>query len=270
MKISVISTVKNEERNIKSFLDSIVWQTKKPDEFIIVDGGSTDKTYEILKEYSKKRKWVKPFQKKGTNIPQGRNYAIEKAKNDIIISADAGTKFKKDWLENLIKNFKGDVGFGQTLPLIKNNFQKILSKKMKQRFGSSRNIIFKKSVWKKIGGYPKDLNMAEDTVFNERIKKAGFKMELIPDAIGYWEMRENIDGLKKQFYNYGYWDGIAYRKYKILPIKHKIAVMGLLILSPLYPLFLLASKFSLSIKIDVVRRSAYLKGFIKGFLNIKR
>jgi len=95
-------------------------------------------------------------------------------------------------------------------------------------------------------------------------------MELIPDAIGYWEMRENIDGLKKQFYNYGYWDGIAYRKYKILPIKHKIAVMGLLILSPLYPLFLLASKFSLSIKIDVVRRSAYLKGFIKGFLNIKR
>jgi len=270
MKISIISTVLNEEKNIEKFLNSILNQTTKSDEIIIVDGGSKDKTYDILKKYAKKNKKIRVFQEKDINISKGRNYAIEKAKNDIIISTDAGTEFKKDWLENLIRNFKGDVGFGQTLPLIKNNFQKILSKKMKQRFGSSRNIIFKKSVWKKIGGYPEDLNMAEDTVFNERIKKAGFKMELIPDAIGYWEMRENIDGLKKQFYNYGYWDGIAYRKYKILPIKHKIAVMGLLILSPLYPLFLLASKFSLSIKIDVVRRFAYLRGFWKGFLKNKK
>ena len=265
MKSSVVSTVKNEENNIRQFLDSLLKQTKKPDEFIIVDGGSTDKTYGILKEYSKKHKWIKPFQKKGTNIPQGRNYAIEKAKNDIIISADAGTEFKKDWLENLTKGFNGEVGFGQTLPLIKNDFQKILAKKMRQRFGSSRNIIFKKNVWEKVGGYPEDLNMAEDTVFNERVKGVGFKMELIPNAVGYWEMRKNIDGLKKQFYNYGYWDGIAYRKYKILPIRHKIAVMGLLILFPLYPLFLLFSKFSLSIRIDVVRRFAYLRGFFKGY-----
>lgn len=266
MKISVISTVRNEESSIKLFLNSIIKQTKKPDEFIIVDGGSTDKTCDILKMYKRKYRWIKIFQLVGANIAKGRNYAISKSKNEVIVGADAGTKYNKDWLENLINNFKGDIGFGQTLPLIESKFQKILSKKMKQRFGSSRNTIFKKNVWKKVGGYPEDLNMAEDTVFNERVKKAGFKVELIPDAIGYWGMRDNLEDVKKQFYDYGFWDGVAYKKYKVLPVKSKIAVIGLSILYPFYPLFLIASKFSLSIKIDVVRRFAYLKGFWRGFL----
>jgi glycosyltransferase involved in cell wall biosynthesis len=270
MNISLISTVLNEEKNIEKFLDSIIKQSKKPDEFIIVDGGSSDKTYDILKKYAQKYKWIKIFQKKGANISKGRNYAIEKTKNKIIVSTDTGTKYKKNWLENLVKGFKGDLGFGQTLPSIENSFQKILSKKMKQRFGSSRNIIFKKEVWKRVGGYPEDLMMAEDTVFNEKIKKADFKIQLIPDAIGYWEMRDNLQDVKKQFYNYGYWSGIAYKKYKILPIKYKIAVIGLTLILPFYPLFLLISKFSLSFKIDVIRRFAYLRGFWKGFFKNKK
>ena len=40
MKVSVICTVKNEEKNILQFIDSILKQTKIPDEFILVDGGS--------------------------------------------------------------------------------------------------------------------------------------------------------------------------------------------------------------------------------------
>ncbi len=264
MKISLISTVLNEQENIGKFVDSIINQTKKPDELTIVDGGSNDNTFKILKNYAKKYKWIKIFQKKDSNISEGRNIAIEKAKNEIIIGADAGTKYEENWIEELINGFNGYVGFGQTLPLIETEFQKILAKKMKQRFGSSRNIIFRKEIWKKVGGYPEDLDIAEDTVFNERIKKAGFKIAVIPKAIGYWEMRHNIEELKKQFYKYGYWDGIAYKKYRILPINHKIAVLGLTLLFPLYPLFLFLSKFSLSTKIVFVRRFAYLNGFWTG------
>jgi glycosyltransferase involved in cell wall biosynthesis len=266
MKVSLITTVKNEEKNIEVFIKSIINQTKKPDEFIIVDGGSSDNTYKILKKYSKKYNWIRVYQLNGANISQGRNYAIQKAKNEIIVVVDAGTKYKKNWLENLTKHFVADVGYGKTLPWVENDFQKILAKKMKQRFGSSRNIIFKKSVWKKVGGYPEDLKCAEDTVFNEKIRIAGFKSQLIPNAICYWEMRSSLDDLKKQFYNYGYWDAKAYKKYKILPTKSKILIMFLTPLIILYPVFWLISKFSLSIKIDVVRRFSYLKGFWIGFL----
>jgi glycosyltransferase involved in cell wall biosynthesis len=264
MKVSVISTVKNEERNIKKFVDSLLNQTKKPDEIIIVDGGSTDKTYQILKKYAEKNKEIKLSRENGANIAKGRNIAISKSKNTLIIGGDAGTKYKYDWIEKLVNGFEGGVAYGQTLPLIENSFQKILAKKMRQRYGSSRNIIFEKRVWKKVRGYPEDLRMAEDTVFNERIKRAGFKINLIPEAIGYWEMRENIEGLRKQFFNYGYWDAIAYKKYKILPGKSKILILLLTILFPFYPIAWLISKFSLSFNVDVTRRFSYLNGFWRG------
>jgi glycosyltransferase involved in cell wall biosynthesis len=269
MKISIISTVFNEEDNISSFLDSLMNQSLKPEEIIIVDGGSTDKTFETLKLKSKRNKILKVFQEEGANISRGRNIAISKSRNEIIVGADAGTEYERNWLEELVKNFDSDVGFGQTLPLIKTDFQKALSKQMKQRFGSSRNIIFKKSVWEKVGGYPEDLDIAEDTVFNERIKKEGYKIKIIPEARGHWEMRKDFEGLKKQFYRYGYWDGIAYKRYKILTLKSKIAIVGLSILFVLYPVFVLSSLLSISAKIWKTRRFSYLKGFVRGFLRIK-
>ncbi|RLG16029.1 glycosyltransferase, partial [Nanoarchaeota archaeon] len=44
MKVSLICTVLNEEDTIEDLLKSIIKQTRRPDEFVIVDGGSKDKT----------------------------------------------------------------------------------------------------------------------------------------------------------------------------------------------------------------------------------
>lgn len=268
-KVSAIATVLNEERNVRDFIDSIIMQTKKPDEFMVIDGGSNDATYKILKEYSKKHRWIKTYQLKGANISQGRNFAIKKTRNEIILGVDAGTKYEKNWIEEMVKAFSCDVGFGRTLPLIENEFQKVLAKQMKQKYGSSRNIILKKSVWANIGGYPEDLDIGEDTFFNEKIKRKGFVTQKISEAIGYWEMRKNLEEVKKQFFRYGYWDGYAYRKYKILPLKNKIAVIGLAILLPLYPFFWLISGISLELKIKIARRFNYIVGFLRGYINLK-
>lgn len=271
MKISLIATVFNEEKNISRFVDSIIGQTLKPNEFIIVDAGSEDKTIEILKRYSKKYRWIKIFIEEGANRSRGRNIAIERSKSDIIIGSDAGTKYEKNWIEELIKGFVNtDLGFGKTLPLIESDFQKVLSRQMKQRFGSSRNIIFKKEVWKRVEGYPEDLDIAEDTVFNERVKRLGFRISNIPEAVCYWDMRRDLKGLKKQFYGYGYWDGVAYRKYKILPLNAKIVIIIFSLLSLAYPVFLIASVFSLPVRISITRRFSYLGGFYKGFFKLKR
>ena len=271
MKISLISTVLNEDKNIDFFIKSIINQIKKPDEFIIVDGGSTDKTYQILKKFSKKYKWIKVFQKKGFNISQGRNYAIKKAKNGVIATCDAGGKYRKDWLEKLTVGFNGEVSFGTNKPLIKNNFQKVLAKKVlhKRVVGSSRNMIFQKEIWKEVEGYPEDMVIGEDTLFDERIKKKGYKIIKIPNAICEWEMRDDLKSVKRQYYRYGYWDGVAYRRHKTLPLKPRLAVLILTLALPLYPLLRLISKLSLGFKIDVIRRFAYLKGFYRGFFGMR-
>ncbi len=272
MKISLISTVLNEDKNLDFFIKSIIKQKKRPEEFIIVDGGSTDKTFEILKTYSKKHKWIKIFQKKGFNISQGRNYAIKKAKNDVIATCDAGGKYREDWLEKLAEGFNGQVSFGTDKPLIKNKFQKVLAKKVlhKKVVGSSRNMIFQKKIWKEVGGYPEDMLIGEDTLFDERIRKKGYKIIKIPNAICYWEMRKNLLEVKRQFYRYGYWDGVAYRRHKILPLKPRLAVIILSFATPFYPLLRVISELSIGLKIDVVRRFAYLKGFYRGFLGMAK
>lgn len=267
-KISLICTVFNEEENIKEFVESLTRQTRKPDEFIIVDGGSSDKTFEILKNIQKKYKLIKIFQKKGANISQGRNLAISEAKNDIIAVCDAGGKYREDWLQQMDVGFNGQVSFGIDKPLITNEFQKLLAKKILHKGvpGSSRNMIFSKKIWADVGGYPEDMERAEDTLFDERIKKGGYKISRIPDAICFWEMRKNLQEVKKQFYGYGYWNGILEKKHKMLPFKYKALIIMMILVLPFYPILWLISLFSLSFKIDFVRRFAYFKGFIDGFL----
>lgn len=270
-KTSLISTVFNEEKNIRYFIDSIISQTKTPEEFIIVDGGSSDDTFNIIKSVAKKHKWIKPYQVSGLNISQGRNYAIKKAKGEIIVTCDAGGKFKEDWFERMLKGFNGEVGFGVDKPLIKNDFHKALAKVIlhKDVCGSSRNMIFLKEAWTSVRGYPEDLLIGEDTLFDERLKRKGWKFKTIRDAICLWEMREDLGAVKKQFYRYGYWDGVSYRKYGMLPFKHILAAIFPIILIPIYPILYIWSRFSLTMKIRLIKRFRYAKGFWKGILGMK-
>ena len=179
--------------------------------------------------------------------------------------------YKKDWLEKLVNGFNGQVGFGIDKPLITNDFQRILAKKILHNDvpGSSRNMIFLKKIWKEVGGYPEDMERAEDTLFDERIKSKGYKISRVNDAICFWEMRKNLMEVKKQFYGYGYWDGVLQKRYKILPKKYKILILILFLLIPLYPLFWMVSKISLVFKIEFVRRFTYFRGFIEGFFSNK-
>lgn len=55
----VISPVRNEEKYINRTLDAIIAQTIKPSEWVLVDDGSSDKTGEIITQYSEKYEWIR-------------------------------------------------------------------------------------------------------------------------------------------------------------------------------------------------------------------
>ena len=242
-------------------------QTVQPNEFIIVDGGSKDNTVKILVEYKKNYKILRIIETEKCNIAEGRNIAIKAAKNDVIIGADGGgCVYHKDWIKNLIRGFNGQIGFGRTFPLAKNRFERIMGKSLTKNgnYGSSRNIIISKKIWKEVGGYPEDFYGGEDTLFNERIFNKGYKASRIPDAIGYRAMRSTYRGLYNQFKNFGHWDGVNYKHYGKVPRKYLLAVIlsyfaipfGIL-LSPL--LF-----FSTWLRIFYTKRWGYFVGFHRG------
>ena len=87
--ISVIIPVYNAEKFLKSCLDSVVNQTYKNLEIILVDDGSKDNSLEICKQYEKKDKRIKLICKKNGGAASARNLALTIAKGDYITFVDS-------------------------------------------------------------------------------------------------------------------------------------------------------------------------------------
>ena len=98
--ISVIMTAYNTEKYIKEAIESILNQTFKDFEFIIVDDGSTDNTRLIIEEYAKKDRRIKIlYNKKNLGIVKSLNKAIAIAKGKYIARMDSDDVSKLNRLE---------------------------------------------------------------------------------------------------------------------------------------------------------------------------
>lgn len=218
IKASLITTIKNEENSIEAFLESLEVQSLKPHEIIIVDGGSIDNSVTITEKFAENSKLnIKIITKKDVNIAEGRNIAISNSKNEIIAITDAGCKLDKNWLKYIVQPFGGvnDVGvvagwyepyattdfgtlagelFYQKLERVKRNSDAFLP--------SSRSLALKKECWASVGGYPENLETAEDTLFDIKLKEKGFKFVFVENAIVFWEVRHNLMAIAKQYFRY--------------------------------------------------------------------
>lgn len=218
MKTSLVVTVLNEEKTINALIDSILIQSKKTDEVIIVDGGSTDKTLSII---SNKNLKIKFLQKKG-NRSIGRNYGIQKSTGDIILITDAGCILDKDWVRNITQPFKDssvDVVAGYYDAFPQNIFQKCLipyvlvmpDKVNKDSFlPSTRSMALKKSIWKKAEKFPEQFSHNEDYVFAQKLNKIGARFTFSKKAIVYWIPRNDLIGSFWMFYRFAMGDAEAF------------------------------------------------------------
>jgi glycosyltransferase involved in cell wall biosynthesis len=213
--VAVITTILNESNSIRELLESFLSQTRIPDEIIIVDGGSSDGTIDILKAYSQKNEFIKFIVEPGVNIATGRNIAISHSNSTIIAVTDGGCHPEKTWLDELVKPLIDNPDFGAVSGVraveSKNNFELfagLLSTSgnaaiESERVFHGRNSAFRKSVWQNSGGYPEWLYTAEDTLFAKRAKSLGCRVEIAPKAVISWRPRPNLKKLAKQYYLYG-------------------------------------------------------------------
>lgn len=102
-KISVIVPVYNVENTIGKCLDSIVNQTLKDIEIIVVNDGSKDKSQDIIDEYAKKYSNIKSYIKENGGLSDARNYGLEKASGDYICFVDSDDYIDTSLFEKLEK-----------------------------------------------------------------------------------------------------------------------------------------------------------------------
>ena len=220
-KLSLITTVFNEQNTIIKFLQSVFEQSKLPDEIIIVDGGSTDNTLSEISKFrfpqNKKVPNIKILFKNG-NRSVGRNEGIKYASSELILLTDSGCVLDKNWVKEITKPFadkKTDVVAGYYKGVGKTIFQKSLipyvlvmpDKVKKEEFlPATRSMAIKKSIWKKVGKFDEKLSHNEDYAFANRLKSSGAKITFTKNAIVNWIPRKNIFESFRMFFRFALGD----------------------------------------------------------------
>lgn len=254
MNVSVVMTVLNEGESLRAVLGDLLAQTLLPAEIVICDGGSTDDSLPIIKsvqagEAREAGVEIQAFTQPGANISEGRNAAIRRARHAYIAVTDAGIRLENDWLEQLVcviqdhlddPDVKGVAGFflpaaqgvfetglaGTTLPL-----QQDVDP---ERFlPAGRSMLFAKSVWQEVGGFPEWLDYCEDLVFDQQVEYlAGGRRKAMPLAqlsVVRVRPRTSFRSFFKQYYLYARGDGKA----DLWPTRHLIRYGTYLGLLPL-------------------------------------
>lgn len=122
MKFSVIVPIFNVEKYLEKCLDSVVNQTYKNYECILVVDKSSDKSEEIANKYVKKYNWQKVYEE-NTGLAKARNLGVDKSNGDYIIFLDGDDYFEKDLLEKLNNQIKNeDLIRYQARDIINNTF----------------------------------------------------------------------------------------------------------------------------------------------------
>jgi len=256
IKVSLISSIKNEKDNIICWLERICAQTYKPDEIIIVDGGSTDGSFEILK--AQKSLFPIPIQihsNSGGNIAQSRNIAISLACNEIIAVTDFGCLPAYDWLEKILTPFSIDpeivVSAGIYDPIYPTRYPltykklwlwgDLLKIKPQTYLPPGGSSAFQKKAWHEIGGYPEWLTLTgEDTLFDLKLKQLGGKWAFVPEAVVEWNAPKNYYSFIIKLFHWATGDGemknrgIFFWRYSLL----LITTISLFILFIIFPILI--------------------------------
>ena len=219
--ISLIFTVRNESASLPALLESLLAQTRPPDEIVIVDGGSQDDSVALLQGYSE-RLPLRLLSEPGCNISRGRNLAIRAAHGDLIAVTDAGVRLAPGWLQALTEPLLADAqvqavaGFfcadpQSTFELALGATTLPLRSEIDARsfLPSSRSVAFRKSAWQAVGGYPEWLDHCEDLVFDLRLRERCGPFVFAPGALAHFRPRSSLPAFFRQYFSYARGDGLA-------------------------------------------------------------
>lgn len=184
--VSVVVTELNEIEDIGRVVSSLLAQVPPAAEVIVVDGGSSDGTWEWLEAAAARDPRLKAIRDETCSlkfsagpVSRGRNVAIEAANSAIVACADAGCTYAPDWLQNLTAPLlagKAEYALGGSCldasgctlwDVASAPFFSIrLSPTEPTKSCTARSMAFTKALWERIGGFPEDVLVGEDTLFD--------------------------------------------------------------------------------------------------------
>ena len=219
--ISIVVAIFNRKDELFELLNSLIAQTDKDFEVIIVDDGSFVDllpTVETFKEMLN----IQYFKKANSGPGLSRNYGANRAKNDWLVFVDSDVIVEKDYIENIKKNLektdcaafggadKAHKGFNLLQKAISYSMTSVFttggirgSKKAVTRFQPrSFNMGVNKEIFLKIGGFS-EMRIGEDPDLSMTIWENGYQTAFFDDIGVYHKRRTDLGKFSKQVYQFG-------------------------------------------------------------------
>jgi poly-beta-1,6-N-acetyl-D-glucosamine synthase len=181
-KYIIISPVRNEEKNIEYTIQSVLSQTIKPARWIIVDDGSSDRTADIIKNYTSDNNWISLLQLadrgyydlNGGGEIKAFYQGYQKIKDDnfaFLVKLDGDISFDPYYFENLFKEFHANKRLGVAsgaLYHLRTDNQPVPETTYKHHpRGAAR--VYRRECWEDIGGVKDKLTWDAIDVYKARM-----------------------------------------------------------------------------------------------------
>lgn len=269
--ISLVIPVYNRPDEIVELLESISQQGDTDFEVIVVEDGSTRTCKEEIAPFADKFK-LQYFFKENSGPGPSRNYGVQHASGDYVIVLDSDCILPADYMRVVRQHLnneqidafggpdKAHASFTTLQKAINYSMTSFLTtggirggmKNVNKFHPRSFNMGVRTEVWNKLGGFSQ-MRYGEDIDFSIRLKEAGYKVVLMPDAWVWHKRRNTLKSFFNQVFHFGQARICLYRLHPdtlklvhLFPSAFVVGVVLLLVAAPftyalsLIPIVLLA------------------------------
>lgn len=234
-KVAVVIPTLNEEKFIARCLDSVIAQSYPfaDMDVMVVDGGSKDRTKDIVENYKNKYKNIRFLNNPGRIQSIAFNIGVKSSDAPYIVRLDAHATYNHRYIEKCIEKFSANAEVLGCAPEFVGNVGGVWNIRPQHsgliaessailnqsrfgiggaafRVGAPAGFVdtvpfgcFPRKVLEKVGGMREDLPRGEDNEFNSRIRKAGYKIYLDPKIVCSYFSRDTLRTNMKQMYANG-------------------------------------------------------------------
>jgi succinoglycan biosynthesis protein ExoA len=220
--VTVVIPARNEERHIGPCLEAVLRQRWQALQVIVVDGASTDRTAQIVNEFSAADSRVELLQNPRANIPASLNLALAAARGPWLVRIDAHATVPSEYIDIAVFHLRsgrwGGVG-GRKNGRGTTPTGNAIATAMASRFGVGNSTYhygqrqqsvehvpfgcYPVSLLRQHGGWDESVAANEDFELDYRLRRAGHTLLFDPALVIDWHSRQTIRDLYRQYRRYG-------------------------------------------------------------------
>ena len=220
--VTVIMPARNEEQAIGAALDSVLGQTYRHLQFVVIDNGSVDRTRSIIEQRQAQDPRIEIVTNPVPSIPASLNLGLAAARGRWLVRVDAHSAVDTTYVADLVARLSEGTwaGVGGVKPGVGvTPAGRAIAAAMSSRFGVGNSKYhyataelevdhlpfgaYPVDLLREMGGWDETLVANEDYELDYRLRRGGGRLLLDPRVVIAWQCRQSVPDLFRQYVRYG-------------------------------------------------------------------